>query len=406
MLYFFSTLFLTIIITGLTILWYISSFVTSEPNEWMLVIRNGELIKYGVGLSFNKRWGDVIVKFPSKIHKVAFHAQQVTQEKQGIEISGVIIWTIYREKDGPFKAYKSLGEDLSSKNPVSANTTLMELSNSIVRNRIANSTIEDILTHRDQVKKEIKDEMNKIVNGWGVWLESVEITDVKILSQALFKNLQTEFRENQRQKAEIIMMNTLTDLNEKKLKINLETEKMRADNLTELQIFKANEKLKTQGEIQKLYEKEQAIKRKALDCNNNLKKHKEQSQRELTSYQNELNYQNQFDQIEYEKKQKLENMSFLKLQGETNKINVLNLIKRKENYEEHKRLLKKLDGELDNKIINNMEFESLALKVLEGMYSNLPIKEMKIVKMGKCGDSMGDAIGKLVSVFKTINKEV
>ena len=63
------------------------------------------------------------------------------------------------------------------------------MSNSIIRHRIANSSIEDILTKREEIRNEMKNEMNKVVNGWGVWLESVEITDVKILSNNLFKNL-------------------------------------------------------------------------------------------------------------------------------------------------------------------------------------------------------------------------
>lgn len=70
-----------------------------------------------------------------------------------------------------------------------ANKTLVEMSNSIVRHRIANSTIEQILTQRENIRKEIKDSVNKVCNGWGIWLESVEITDVKILSKTLFSNL-------------------------------------------------------------------------------------------------------------------------------------------------------------------------------------------------------------------------
>ena len=101
----------------------------------------------------------------------------------------MIIWTIYREGEGPFKAYRNLGSDLNSQTPVMANQTLQEMSNSIIRHRIANSTIEDILTKREEIRNEMKKEMNKVVNGWGVWLESVEITDVKILSNNLFKNL-------------------------------------------------------------------------------------------------------------------------------------------------------------------------------------------------------------------------
>ena len=67
--------------------------------------------------------------------------------------------------------------------------------NSIVRHRIANSTINEILTKRDEVRSEIKKQMNHLLNKWGVWLESVEITDVRVLSSTLFSNMQVDFRE-------------------------------------------------------------------------------------------------------------------------------------------------------------------------------------------------------------------
>lgn len=45
-----------------------------------------------------------------------------------------------------------------------------------------------------------------MLNGWGVWVESVEITEVRISSKTLFENMQVEFRENQRHKAEMFKM--------------------------------------------------------------------------------------------------------------------------------------------------------------------------------------------------------
>lgn len=63
------------------------------------------------------------------------------------------------------------------------------MANSIIRHKIANSTIEDILTKREEIRQEMKSDMNSILNGWGVWLESVEITDVKICSRKLFENM-------------------------------------------------------------------------------------------------------------------------------------------------------------------------------------------------------------------------
>ena len=68
----------------------------------------------------------------------------------------MIIWGIFRDGDGPFKAYNNLGKDLKKPEPTYANSTFREMINSIVRHRIANSTINEIVTKRDEVRTEIK----------------------------------------------------------------------------------------------------------------------------------------------------------------------------------------------------------------------------------------------------------
>ncbi len=75
------------------------------------------------------------------------------------------------------------------------------MANAIVRNRISNSEINEVLTNRKMLRDAIKDEMMEVVKGWGVWLETVEITDVLISSNRLFKDMQTGFREEQEKKA-------------------------------------------------------------------------------------------------------------------------------------------------------------------------------------------------------------
>ena len=75
---------------------------------------------------------------------------------------------------------------------------------SIIRDRIANLTINEILRNRQKLRNGVKDEMQKLLTGWGMWLETCEILDVKIASRSLFANLQTEFREKSRQEAEKI----------------------------------------------------------------------------------------------------------------------------------------------------------------------------------------------------------
>jgi len=45
-------------------------WVESQPNEWLLIIRNGTLIKAGVGLKTFVGVSDTVVRFPSKVEKV------------------------------------------------------------------------------------------------------------------------------------------------------------------------------------------------------------------------------------------------------------------------------------------------------------------------------------------------
>lgn len=90
--------------------------------------------------------------------------------------------------------------------------------------------------------------MNSIVNGWGVWLESVEITDVKISSRRLFEHMQIEFRENQRYNAEMIKLESNRTIKIEKLNKKSINDKRQADINRKNRIYNANEKFKVQQE--------------------------------------------------------------------------------------------------------------------------------------------------------------
>ena len=63
------------------------------------------------------------------------------------------------------------------------------------------------------MRDEIKDEMQEILSGWGIWLETCEIQDVRITSASLFQNLQIEFKEKHRMDAEKISADTQNTIN-------------------------------------------------------------------------------------------------------------------------------------------------------------------------------------------------
>jgi hypothetical protein len=102
-------------------------FETALPNEWLLVIQDGELIKCGVGISVFRGFNQVIVKFPSLLNKVQFSAQQVSKEMQGVELSGFIIWVIKRDGNGPLKAFKHIKDLANLKNDSEVNTHIKSM---------------------------------------------------------------------------------------------------------------------------------------------------------------------------------------------------------------------------------------------------------------------------------------
>uniref|UniRef100_A0A7R9Z8H8 Uncharacterized protein n=1 Tax=Chlamydomonas euryale TaxID=1486919 RepID=A0A7R9Z8H8_9CHLO len=100
-----------------------SRWFTGKANEWILVVRNGRMVKAGVGLTVFRGMYDTVVSFPSVIQKVSFAAEQVSKEVQGLHVSGFCIWSVNRVDDGPFKAYRYL-DGLSTSGLANANDNL------------------------------------------------------------------------------------------------------------------------------------------------------------------------------------------------------------------------------------------------------------------------------------------
>lgn len=401
----------TLIVIGVYAV-HVLSFVSARPNEWLLVMRNGKCVCSGVGASFYTRLGDQLVKFPSNINRFKFSAAQITKEKQGIEVEGVLIWSVFRESDGPLRAYKFLGNDLTADVPTNANETLREMSNSIVRHRIANSTIENILTKRDDIRNEIRTEMQGIVNGWGVWLESVEITDVRILSSTLFENLQTEFREEQRQKAEVIKMNTDRELEGKHIAMQVTRDAEAVQNRSKQQVFEATEALKVQQEKQKLQQAVAAVDRERVESDVLLKKHRQTAENELVLQAEQMAQDAKLRKIERETQSALQERELEATRQQSALIKVQKECECRNVEEEQQRNAEKLRGELQNELIKGLDYDRAALNTAKEIYSHLSVKELRMVNMtqdgggGEGGDGVMNMVQRLVASCNTTAREL
>jgi len=185
---------------------FTNRYVTAEPDQWQLLIRDGKLVDAGIGSCHFKGFFDRVVRFPSSIQKVEFRVEQVTSEMQGVIANGFVMWSVHREGEGPWKAYKNLQlRDIDEDGNVdtsSGSDHIKSVATSIIRVAIAQMSLHQCLTNRDEIRAACRAKMMEQLVGWGVWLETIEITDMLVASRHLFEDMQCEFRNDQHQSRE------------------------------------------------------------------------------------------------------------------------------------------------------------------------------------------------------------
>ena len=251
--------------------------VEGKPNEWIVIMRGGDQVRAGIGLSCFRSPYESIAQFPSSLVKVEVRTQQVTKEMQGIEVMSMIEWTV--DRDFPLKAYKNL--DLASGSFRVANDTLSCMTSAIVRNQIANSTIDHIIKNRQEIREKVLDEMSEVVKGWGVHLATVEVIDVKILSSSLFKDMQAKFREENQKKATLERLVVQNAIYFEQLDKTLEKNK-RDSNTQKITCQKQNEgELKTTREEVEQYRQQCELAKKEIIRQNQESLRKKQNDNKL-----------------------------------------------------------------------------------------------------------------------------
>jgi len=172
--------------------------VTANANEFLIQMRRGRVVRSGQGLSCFKWPWDSVAIVPTSIAKLSFAADQVTTEKVGVEVRGL---AVYRIAD-PMLAFRMIETDRSTLTEI-----LRDMFVGATRRIVANLTLNECITHRkDLVAEALMGEIAPILagegsamdtngSGWGVVLDTIEIQDVRVLSQEVFSRLQAPYRE-------------------------------------------------------------------------------------------------------------------------------------------------------------------------------------------------------------------
>jgi regulator of protease activity HflC (stomatin/prohibitin superfamily) len=200
--------------------------VTAQPNEFLIQMRNGKVVHAGQGATCFKWPSDSVTLVPTSLAKLSFAADQVTLEKVGVEVKGLAVYRIAE----PMVAFKMIDLDRTALTDV-----LREMFVGATRRIVAGLSLDECITHRkDRVASELMKEIAPILAGegapsdtngagWGVVLDTIEIQDVRVLSQEVFARLQAPYRE----KLALDALLAGTRVAEERLRID--AEKRRAD---------------------------------------------------------------------------------------------------------------------------------------------------------------------------------
>lgn len=189
-------------------------YIIASPAEFALHRRFGRTLRAGRGLGFIKLpLIDRYYLIPATAQSVSFAADQITAENQGVEVAGFAVWKV----GDPEKASASF--DFSD--PAAAigviGGNLKNMVESAIRHQVANMTMEDALRKRGTIILRLKEELAYIAEQWGLVIETVEIKNVRVLSAALFNQMQARFRDATRLESELSTAETEREIAERKL---------------------------------------------------------------------------------------------------------------------------------------------------------------------------------------------
>ena len=182
-----------------------AGLVTASPSEFLVHQRFGRTRFLERGrAAWVIPWIDRYALIPSSAHSLSFCADQITAENQGVEISGFAIWNILDPKRA-VEAVDFTDADAAIRR---IGEHLREVVESAIRHQVANLTLEEALRKRGSIIRRLKEELAGVADHWGLEITTVEIKNVRIMSEQLFENMQARFRDTVRLESQRSAMET------------------------------------------------------------------------------------------------------------------------------------------------------------------------------------------------------
>ncbi len=191
-------------------------FETALPNEYLVTIGKKTIKPVLGGRKF--KMFKKFLRVPAYVQRLHFKTDNANVDYQGIGIEGYASWRINPGK--PEVAIATL-DFFDDNDPMErTNNELKTICIEAVRHVIANMSIDDALRKKDEIGDNLRIQLKEIEAKWVIIFDQVGIEKVTIMSDRLFKDLQSEYRNKLR-------------LNSERTRITTDREILRQKNETE-----------------------------------------------------------------------------------------------------------------------------------------------------------------------------
>jgi len=195
--------------------------VTAKPSEYLVHVRRGQVTsRSGQGASCFKWPWESVALVPTSLQKIRFTADQVSTEKVGVEVEAM---AVYRIAD-PLLAFRVLNFSYPERAQEKLDQTLGALLVGATRRIMATLSVEEVLQKRKSaLAEQLLADLAPVVGGtgsptdttaagWGVVIDAIEIEQVRVQSERVFKAMQAPYRAELDQRAALSLLASERDV--------------------------------------------------------------------------------------------------------------------------------------------------------------------------------------------------
>lgn len=164
------------------------------PNEYIAAIGTARAEPV-LGGSVSKLFARGALRFPSSVQRIEFRTDNISSENQGVLVEAWACWRVLDARSAIAQLDFSDPDDPMGK----TSKTLAIQCAGILKGLISIKTVSDLLKRREDLIDALRKKLKPTEERWGLSFDEIGISEVQVLSQEVFENMQRPFRNEARE---------------------------------------------------------------------------------------------------------------------------------------------------------------------------------------------------------------